>query len=179
MKRSNRYLLAGVAVAALVAVFTGVGFAVAGGAPPVVTTAGKLIVKINKGIEITLHFTPGTTSVASGSEVTFTHGDDLGEPHTISITTNKADLPTSAESPCKPCNQARKHFKNPNSENSPVASYILDKGNPGLDVLGDSILLKPKGPHKTATVVVSAAPGTTLYFVCAIHPWMQAKINVT
>ena len=45
--------------------------------------------------------------------------------------------------------------------------------------LGDSIALAPKGPHKTATVVVSAPAGTTLYYVCAIHPWMQGEIKVT
>jgi hypothetical protein len=40
-------------------------------------------------------------------------------------------------------------------------------------------VLAPKGPHKSETVVVSAPPGTRLYFMCAIHPWMQGKIVVT
>jgi imidazolonepropionase-like amidohydrolase len=50
---------------------------------------------------------------------------------------------------------------------------------PGFDVEGDSVVLAPKGPHKTEKVVVSAPPGTTLYYLCAIHPWMQGKIVVT
>jgi len=25
---------------------------------------------------------------------------------------------------------------------------------------------------------VTAKPGTTLYFLCAVHPWMQGKIVV-
>jgi hypothetical protein len=34
-------------------------------------------------------------------------------------------------------------------------------------------------PHKTAKVVISAPAGTTLYFLCALHPWMQGKIVVS
>ena len=28
------------------------------------------------------------------------------------------------------------------------------------------------------TLTVTAKKGTTLYFMCAIHPWMQAKVQV-
>jgi hypothetical protein len=33
-------------------------------------------------------------------------------------------------------------------------------------------------PGTSFEQVVSAAPGTTLYFMCAIHPWMQGSIKV-
>jgi plastocyanin len=41
------------------------------------------------------------------------------------------------------------------------------------------VFLTSKGPHKQATVVISAFAGTTLYYICALHPWMQGKIVVT
>jgi hypothetical protein len=28
-------------------------------------------------------------------------------------------------------------------------------------------------------IKVTAPAGTTLYFMCAVHPWMQAKLVVT
>jgi hypothetical protein len=32
--------------------------------------------------------------------------------------------------------------------------------------------------HKSVTIKVTAPDGTILYFVCALHPWMQGKIVV-
>jgi len=32
--------------------------------------------------------------------------------------------------------------------------------------------------HSKTTVVISAPAGTTLYYMCAVHPWMQGKIVV-
>ena len=59
------------------------------------------------------------------------------------------------------------------------AHWVLNKGPEGFDEEGDSLALAPKGPHKSGTVVISAPAGTTLYYMCAIHPWMQGKIVVT
>jgi hypothetical protein len=52
----------------------------------------------------------------------------------------------------------------------------LDKNAKGVDGPGDSFFFDPKTPVKTT---VSAKPGTTLYFLCAIHPWMEGKVKVT
>ena len=35
-----------------------------------------------------------------------------------------------------------------------------------------------KPAHKQISIKVTAKPGTTLYFLCAVHPWMQGKIVV-
>lgn len=51
-------------------------------------------------------------------------------------------------------------------------------GPNGLDQEGDALVILPFGPHKTATWLVSAKPGTTLYYFCAVHEWMQGKIKV-
>jgi hypothetical protein len=58
----------------------------------------------------------------------------------------------------------------------------VNVGKPGFDSPGDSVaIIEAKGApagHKSVTVPVSAAPGTTLYFMCGLHPWMQGKIVV-
>jgi hypothetical protein len=33
-------------------------------------------------------------------------------------------------------------------------------------------------PGSSADAKITAAKGTKLYFICAIHPWMQAKVIV-
>jgi plastocyanin len=153
--------------------------AVAGGqsAPPVVKTPGGVSIAINQYVKDAVHFSPGHLTVASGSKVTFKHTTKEDEPHTVTVASAE-DLPKTAADldRCKPCEVARGHLKNPKKENSAIAHVILNKGPLGLDEPGDSVALKPK---KSVTVVISAPAGTTLRFVCAIHPWMQGSITVT
>src|SRR2546430_1777864 len=79
---------------------------------------------------------------------------------------------------CKPCRIASAHLKNPKNENSPIKTWVLNKGADGFDVEGGSVAPAPKGVHSKTTVVISAPAGTTLYYMCAVHPWMQGKIVV-
>ena len=45
---------------------------------------------------------------------------------------------------------------------------------------GDSVLFgKPFGPASPNNRKVTAPAGTTLHFMCIIHPWMHGKIKVT
>jgi len=41
--------------------------------------------------------------------------------------------------------------------------------------VGDSLLMLPG--HSISSVI-TAPPGTTLYYLCAIHPWMDGSITV-
>jgi hypothetical protein len=50
----------------------------------------------------------------------------------------------------------------------------LGGGGAGLDARLDTMLI---GDASSLTVPVTA-PGTTLHFMCVIHPWMQGTINV-
>ena len=175
---SNRriWLLGILAVVSATAL--GVGLATAAGSSggPIVKTPGEATFKINQYAKESHRFAPGTVTVASGGTVTF-ENTSKDEPHTATIGT-KAQMPRSFEQRCAPCEQAAGHLKNPKDENSPVKTYVLNKGQPGFDMPGDSVLIAPKGPHKTAKVVISAPAGTVLYYVCAIHPWMQGRIIV-
>ena len=48
-------------------------------------------------------------------------------------------------------------------------------GAAGFDQPGDSIFV---APHGKMSFDVTAPAGTTLHFICAIHPWMQGRIRV-
>ncbi len=132
-----------------------------------------------KGASSSLRWSTTVITVTSGESITFEHGDKTMDPHTVTIATVKTQLPRSFDQAggpsCKPCQIASKH----GGQNGPPKHWVLNAGKPGFDTLGDSIALAPQGPHKSATVVVSAPAGTTLYFMCAIHPWMQGEIKVT
>lgn len=67
--------------------------------------------------------------------------------------------------------------------NGPVKQNPAKAGEAGWDTMGS---LTKKGdswftgvkPNATFSQVVSAPAGTTLTFMCAIHPWMHGKIEV-
>ena len=148
-----------------------------------VTDKGSTYV-INQQETDTMYFSPATTTVKSGSMLTFEYGGKPSdEPHTMTIV-NESQLPkTPAQiDNCSICNTlASGHLQDPKAPPGPgndVAHWVLNKGQPGLDTVGDSIAIEG-AKHRSITVQVTAPPGTTLYFMCAVHPWMQAKLVVT
>jgi plastocyanin len=136
----------------------------------------------NKYIQDGVHFVPGTVSVASGGTLTFEYGNKDQEPHTLTVVP-KSGLPRTAAQVenCAACQKyATPHLKNPKAppdQHNPIVHWTLDKAQPGFDSVGDSLAIQP-GAHKKISVEVTAPPGTTLYFLCAVHPWMQGKIVV-
>lgn len=142
----------------------------------VVSAVGKEYWESNGFVAATFRWDPGTLTVASGSSVTFVHGNTGPEPHTVTIA-RKAQLPGSFEARCIPCNVASGHLKNPNGPPIPanIKAYVLNRGAPGLDRPGDSIALLPRGPHSRAAIVVSAPPGTVLHYVWRSIPGCRAR----
>jgi hypothetical protein len=174
------------AVAAVVAVF-GVAAATAS-----THTAGLTIKASDKGMTYVINksatdkmfFSPTTATVKSGEMLTFEYdGMAANEPHTISIVSSK-DLPktTAKINNCGVCNKiAVGHIKNPKAPPGPtndIVHWTVDKGQPGLDGPGDSIAIEG-AKHKTISIQVSAPAGSTLHFICVVHPWMQGTIKVT
>ena len=128
----------------------------------------------NALIQSTLRFTPGTIRVDSGDVVTWQHDDRTAEPHTVTIVA-EGDLPTTADEvfSCEACGDAlAAHFPAPPPA-PPV--FVVNVGAAGLDAAGDSLLLFD---DQSVSAVVTAASGSTLLYLCAIHPWMQGEINV-
>ncbi len=128
----------------------------------------------NVKVMATFRFSPGHITIASGENLTF--ANDTAEPHTLSIV-NKSDLPTDTNgvfncgAPGTVCDEIFSQFSA-----EPTSSLFLNvTGGPGLDGRLDTIFVLP---GDSASAPVSAPSGTTLYFICAIHAWMQGTINV-
>ncbi len=104
-------------------------------------------------------------------------------PHTFSVV-KKSQLPRSVRQieNCTICNTlAAEHQANPTS-NAPPKFLFVENGvgtdtPPNVDRPGDSAFIAPTQNAKV-TLKVTAKPGTTLYFICAVHPWMQGKLIV-
>lgn len=121
-------------------------------------------------------YAPGNASVPSGSTVRWTNPADNFDPHTITVV-RASQVPQTVDEifSCFEggvCGQvAGRHFP---EGAEPVS--LLNAGRAGLNRSGDSRLLFP-GQRVFATV--SAPAGTTLHYICALHPWMQARLTVT
>lgn len=182
MQRFNRLLVvAAVAVTALVIATVGIAMAKSGRAPSKVTveTTGGLKFVPNKTNPpnkqpVEFAFTKGTIKVRSGGTVTWVSKDKSGEPHTITVA-KKNQLPTSFTNCKKPCQIAQAHLVDPNDPSKGIKQPVLNAGKPGLDTVGDSLVLPPNGK---VSAKISAKAGTLLYYMCAIHPWMQGLIIV-
>ena len=181
----NRYLIGLTAVIAALAASGGLALANSSSGGATVKTLSGQSYAINKYAQENLRFAPGTVTVTSGSTLTFKFGDKEDEAHTLTILP-KSQLPrtTAQINNCRPCQVAAGHLKNPKNQATaltpanPIVHWTLNKGQEGLDTAGDSLAIQSGGPHKTISAVVSAPSGTVLYFLCAIHPWMQGKIIV-
>lgn len=146
--------------------------------------AGTVYMKAGKG---GMRFVAPETVVA-GQELEIlnqTNPKQVG-PHTFSLAT-KASLPKTAK--------ARQACFTPNhiclsiarwhgvKGNGPVKVNPVEVGLEGWDTMGnnskkgDSWFTGSK-PNTSIVQKVSAAPGTRLYFICAIHSWMQGSTEV-
>ena len=146
---------------------------------------------VNKYLQDAMRYVPGSTTIRSGCSLTFefaTPGQN--DPHSLSVV-KRADLPrTDAQmEACPVCKEIKsQHVGDPTlpaGPKNPILHWTVNVGKPGLDAPGDSLGIfesakkgAPPG-HQKVTVRVSAPAGTTLYFMCGMHPWMQGKVVVT
>jgi plastocyanin len=139
-----------------------------------VARSGTKVV-INKYIADTSRFTPGTVTIKSGGTLTLKSVG--GVPHTFSLV-KASQLPRTAKAvnDCLPkgvCGElAKAHEADPSSD-APPKKILVDTGATGFDQAGDSVFFQG-----TTKVKITAKAGTTLRFLCAIHPWMQGKLVV-
>jgi plastocyanin len=128
-----------------------------------------------------VHFATRTITVRSGGQVTVFNKGEKGAPHTLSFV-KRRQLPrtTKAIDACgnfqsKVCVDLLKaHQADPNT--GEVKQPIVDVNKPGVDGPGDSYYIDPKTP--TLSFKITAKKGKTLYYFCAVHPWMQGSIKV-
>jgi plastocyanin len=146
-----------------------------------IETRGEAKVKINEYIQDGQRFVPGDITVKSGATVTLRNKSTDGAPQSLSLLAKSALPKTAAQvimcPACGPLLVA--HQADP--QTGEVTFPVVDVGQPGFDTMGtkttagDSAYLPPKGK---VTFKVTAKKGSTLSYVCAIHPWMQGTIKV-
>jgi plastocyanin len=167
------------AVAALAALTLSVGTSASGATGKTIRTMGTEGVHINSKIFSNLRFSPGSTTLKSGEQITLIHNDDTDEPHTLTVV-NPGELPTDVEEvfmcgePGTLCDEVF-NTVGPQIIDESVAQFVNVGGGPGLDARLDTIFLPP---GTSISVTVDAPAGETLSFFCAIHAWMQGTIKV-
>jgi plastocyanin len=166
-------------VLAVAGVAVGSAVAASGGAPKVdkIKVVGGTKAKPGFYIQDMLRFTPYKSTVKAGGtiQITTAKSGATEGPHTFSLV-KKSQLPLTAKAinNCKVCGQiAQAHGADPNSE-APPATPLVDGGD-GFNKPGDSAFFDPSAPLK---LKVTAKKGTTLYYMCALHPWMQGSVVV-
>ena len=182
------FAIAGVAAAGAVAFGRSpariAGKATAASKAAVIKTGGREVFKPNPGNPpnkedvVTLGWIPGTITVHSGQKLTLVDRDNFGDPHVFVISPKK-DLPKADSAPFKnPVVRvvAPEVLNDPSNPQKGFKALTANRGKPGLNTIGDALVLTHKGARESA--IVSAKPGTTLYFFCAVHFWMQGEIKV-
>jgi hypothetical protein len=178
-----RALALAIPVAALTVVVAGTG--AAGAVETLPATTAVINIELTKG---KLKFVaPETVTKGEQLEVVNETNPKQVGPHTFSLVT-KGSVPKTAKArqncftPKHICLAVAKwHGFKPKSE--AITINPAKAGPAGWSTMGnatgkkgDSWFTEKKG--ESLSQEVSAEAGTTLYFICAVHPWMHGKVNV-
>jgi hypothetical protein len=171
------------AAACLMLVVSGAAMA-AGPARATIRSVTSFKFKPNRYIQDGLRWNKDSYAVRSGGTLHVVNGDGSEGPHTFTVLARR-DVPKSVRTlfNCRACNQlVRAHGADPESE-APPRFPFLENGvgqstPPNVDRPGDSGVTGSGRKGESIDLRVTARPGTTLYFICLIHPWMQSKVEV-
>jgi hypothetical protein len=133
---------------------------------------GDTRLQINQMLQFGFRFADPRAHARTGSTLTWLNQVTPPDIHTITLVDEK-DLPKTLDDVfnCPVCaTVAAAQFP----QDAPPLP-VMNTGREGLDAPGDSLFV-PAGGSVTATV--SAPPGTVLHYLCIVHPWMQASIEV-
>ncbi|HEV2119885.1 MAG TPA: hypothetical protein VGS11_07270 [Candidatus Bathyarchaeia archaeon] len=152
---------------------------------PTVKILGNDSSRINERVLSTYHFGPGRIHVMPGGMLTFTNIGTCSVPadctHTISIV-DDSQLPVNVtqvfaclfDFPGTVCGViSSAHF--PQGPTGPVNPVANVTGEPSGFRGGNSFLINH---GQTLDIGITAPTGTTIHYMCAIHPWMQGAIIV-
>lgn len=182
----SRMKLTTVAVAVAVCLTLGVTSGAMAAAPARTTIKSTTSFKFkpNRYIQDGLRWEKDSYTVRSGGTLHVVNADGSEGPHTFTVLA-KGDVPKTARTlfSCRACAKlTRAHGANPESEEPPKFPF-LENGvgqatPPSVDRPGDSGITGKGRKGESIDFDVSARAGTTLYFICLIHPWMQSKVEV-
>jgi hypothetical protein len=141
--------------------------------------------QINRFVQDTLRWNKDVYTVQSGGTLHIVNTAAEEGPHTFTVVARKDEPRTLATLfQCKICEKLGKaHGADPNS-NAPPKFQYLENGvgqnkAPLVDRPGDSGVTGKGKKGESIDLKVTAPAGTKLYFICLIHPWMQAEVDVT
>ena len=165
-----------IAAAALTAI--GAGPAAAATKAPkkaTLTAIGGMEFKVNRHVADTMRFDKDRVTIRSGG--TLTVRDRTGAPHTLSLV-KRSDLPRSFGQMEKcfeggACGQIAAGHGVTGPEDEPD-NPLVEVGAAGFDAAGDSALFM----SDPLRLKITAKAGSTLNYLCIIHPWMQGRIAV-
>jgi len=169
-------------VTALALVLVPVLLVQASAGSPQASKKASIVVKCKNSLKVNRYFKEGcryakdSYKFRSGTTVTIDNRTD--EPHTFSLV-KKSQAPRTLKQAEKcfgagACSSLAQAHGFPEGE-GPPANPVVNVGGTGFDSPGDSVFFDPKS--KT-NIQVTAKKGKTLYFMCIIHPQMQASIKV-
>jgi hypothetical protein len=144
-----------------------------------------LTMKVNRYIQDNMRWNKDVYKVRSGGTVHVLNLAADEGPHTFTIVKKKDAPRTVAQAfKCKVCETLGKaHGADPNSDAPPKFPFLEDgvgqQTPPSIDKPGDSGVTGEGKKGESIDLPVSAAPGTKLWMMCLIHPWMQAEVAVT
>lgn len=153
-------------------------------APKTVDIVGEEKLSPDEFFMITYRFATRHLTVQQGATVTWQNKTNDG--HTISVVA-AADVPrtTAQVDNCGICNTIQAaHFPNGFPPQGVPVLFVDDfkAGVPParFDSIGDSLIVAPPGMGLPTSVSaqITAPAGTTLNYICAFHPWMQATLRV-
>lgn len=117
-----------------------------------------------------LRWARAETRIKSGGRLTLRNRTP-GETHNFSIVTSRQVPLTAAQAmDCRICRTINDRH---DFSEGPPRIAVVNRGRKGIDRPGDSVAFSG-----TRRVKVTAKPGRTLRFICAVHPWMQGKLKV-
>jgi plastocyanin len=131
----------------------------------------------NRLMADTVHFKLDRIAIKNGGTVTLV--DKTKAPHTFSLV-KRSQVPTSARAvdgcfekgPCRQLAIDHGAVNPVTGEDQDPTEPLVNKGKAGFNQPGDSVLIPPGGKVK-----VKVTSGQSLYYICAIHPWMNGAIN--
>jgi hypothetical protein len=188
MKSLKLVLWSGVTLAAAAAVAAGAVAATGKGSAvttvKAVTKPTPYSMKVNRYIQSNMRWDKDVYRVRSGDTIHVVNRAADEGPHTFTIVKKKDAPKTGAQTVnCRVCNSlAKAHGADPSSEGPPKFPFLEDgvgqQTVPSIDKPGDSGLTGEGKKGESIDLKVTAAPGTKLWMICLIHPWMQSEISV-
>jgi hypothetical protein len=143
-----------------------------------ITAINELSFEPNRALNVGFRFKPGTLRIGHGEQLTFQEGPPTPEAAAWKPIRSRSwpevYVPQTIEEvlACEACGPILAAH-DPDNNGEPPFEPVVNVGKPGLNRPGDSILITPEDPVIKARVTAQA--GTTLRFICAIHPGCRAS----